>query len=307
MLVYKNPYATRGSNWYKGNVHTHTTESDGHLSPEDMCAVYRKAGYDFLAITDHHKLTDTGAYSTRGFLTIPGVEIGRPDHVVHLGATSVSQTADMIELLHELRSQPGLAIIAHPHWSNMSWERIAAADGHIGIEIYAYSPDINRGRGYSVQLWDMLLESGRRTWGFATDDCHYAPERPNCCGGWIVVAANALSQGEILEAIRHGAFYSSQGPLFYDIVTSDDGIYVRCSAVKAIRFISQVPGSGLGFYARTGEQLHEMSVPWDGERPRLNPNYVRIEIVDAAGRTAWSNPIWLSAPGDDNPGSRRKA
>jgi hypothetical protein len=294
MFSYENPYADRGSCWFKGNVHAHTTESDGHLSPEQLCEVYRRAGYDFLAVTDHDRLTDTTAYSGPDFLTLPGVEIGYPDHVVHLGAQSVNSTADMGQLLRELQREPGLAIVAHPHWSNMSWDRITAAEGYVGIEIYGYSPDINRGRGYAVQLWEMLLESGRRAWGFAVDDCHYNKERPNCGGGWIVVAANTLTQEDILDAIKKGAFYSSQGPSFYDVVTTDEGLYVRCSPVKVIRFISQTPGAGWSFHARIGERLDEMFVRWDGRRPRLRPNYVRLEIVDDAGRTAWSNPIYLS-------------
>jgi len=299
MINYENPYAGRGTTWFKGNIHAHTTESDGRLSPERLCEVYRQAGYDFLAVTDHNELTDTTAYSRPGFLTIPGVEIGYPDHVLHIGARSVNSTLDMTQLLRELQRESGLAIVAHPHWSNMSWDRIATANDYVGIEIYGYSPDINRGRGYSVQLWDMLLESGRRVWGFAVDDCHYGQERPNCCGGWIVAAANALTQVDVLEAIRRGAFYSSQGPSFYDIITTGEGLHVRCSPVKVIRFISQTPGAGWSFHARTGEHLREMFVRWDGQRPRLSPNYVRIEIVDDAGRIAWSNPIYLSDVGND--------
>ncbi len=42
---------------YKGNLHTHTTCSDGVRSPEEAIAAYREAGYDFLAITDHRLYT----------------------------------------------------------------------------------------------------------------------------------------------------------------------------------------------------------------------------------------------------------
>jgi predicted metal-dependent phosphoesterase TrpH len=38
--------------WYKGNLHTHTNNSDGVLSPAQMAEQYRAAGYDFLCITD---------------------------------------------------------------------------------------------------------------------------------------------------------------------------------------------------------------------------------------------------------------
>jgi hypothetical protein len=295
MMDYLNPYAGCGAQWYKGNIHAHTTASDGRLSPEEMCEVYRRAGYDFLAITDHNTLTDTSPYSSSDFLTIPAVEIGySPDHVLHIGSDSLHSGSDLAAILRGLQGEPGSAIVAHPHWSNMAWDRIASVSDYIGIEIYNYSVVVNRGRGYSVELWDMLLESGRRAWGFAVDDSHYREERPNCCGGWIVVAANAFRQVDILDAIERGAFFSSQGPSFRAIVTTDEGLYVRCSAVKAIRFNSQTAGAGWTFYSRVGEHLHEAFVRWDGRRPRLCPNYVRIEIVDDAGRTAWSNPIYLT-------------
>ena len=43
-------------NWYKGNLHMHTTVSDGELDPVEAISVYREAGYDFIAITDHRKV-----------------------------------------------------------------------------------------------------------------------------------------------------------------------------------------------------------------------------------------------------------
>ena len=43
--------------WYRGNIHTHTTESDGDAEPEVVAAWYRDHGYDFLALSDHNHLT----------------------------------------------------------------------------------------------------------------------------------------------------------------------------------------------------------------------------------------------------------
>lgn len=42
-----------GKIWYKGNLHTHTTNSDGAYAPEETIALYKSKGYDFLALTDH--------------------------------------------------------------------------------------------------------------------------------------------------------------------------------------------------------------------------------------------------------------
>src|SRR5229473_3164042 len=42
----------------KGNLHTHTTFSDGRLPADEVVARYRELGYDFLAITDHDDRID---------------------------------------------------------------------------------------------------------------------------------------------------------------------------------------------------------------------------------------------------------
>lgn len=43
--------------FFKGNLHCHTTVSDGKLSPDEVVALYRDLGYDFLALTDHRRLS----------------------------------------------------------------------------------------------------------------------------------------------------------------------------------------------------------------------------------------------------------
>ena len=58
------PFSSPGRFW-RGNLHTHSTRSDGHIGPEEVCAFYRAHGYDFLALTDHfleryeYPITDT--------------------------------------------------------------------------------------------------------------------------------------------------------------------------------------------------------------------------------------------------------
>ena len=44
-----------GKIWYKVGLHIHTTLSDGRKSPEEVVQIYKNAGYDAIAITDHWK------------------------------------------------------------------------------------------------------------------------------------------------------------------------------------------------------------------------------------------------------------
>ncbi len=51
--------------FYRGNLHTHSTRSDGILEPAEVCRRYKAEGYDFIALTDHligrydYPITDT--------------------------------------------------------------------------------------------------------------------------------------------------------------------------------------------------------------------------------------------------------
>jgi len=56
-----NPFSMEGE-WYKGNLHTHTNNSDGDLPTAQMAEQYRVAGYDFLCITDHNKVVRSKEY-----------------------------------------------------------------------------------------------------------------------------------------------------------------------------------------------------------------------------------------------------
>lgn len=63
----------------KGALHTHTTKSDGKLSPEEVIEVHASLGYDFLALTDHDFLMMPNAYAAvpeeyAGMLIFKGIE-----------------------------------------------------------------------------------------------------------------------------------------------------------------------------------------------------------------------------------------
>jgi len=75
---------------YKGDVHIHTYHSDGRESPGYVAAIYRRAGFDFIAIADHGKYAPSiEAQEVFKGLDIdlgifPGEEVHPPDNPVHM-------------------------------------------------------------------------------------------------------------------------------------------------------------------------------------------------------------------------------
>ena len=61
--------------YYKASLHTHSTVSDGQLTPEEVKAAYKEKGYSILALTDHSAMVDHSELTEPDFLMITGVEM----------------------------------------------------------------------------------------------------------------------------------------------------------------------------------------------------------------------------------------
>ena len=97
-----------------GDLHTHTTFSDGREKPEIVCANYRKYGYDFISVTDHHRyypsLKAMEFYKNipTELLVVPGEEVQLPPiygmmnetHIINFGGEySINSLVDDIAVL----------------------------------------------------------------------------------------------------------------------------------------------------------------------------------------------------------------
>ncbi len=294
----------REGQWFKGNLHTHTTESDGAETPERIIECYERGGYDFLALTDHEKLTRiTGAHS---LLLIPGEEIavGTPEaggrfHIVALNVQQQIEKGQFEhpqEVIDAVRAQGGEAIIAHPYWTGLTIRDMEPLTGFLGIEAYNSTCEYSIGKGHSLAHWDALLARNRRVFGFAHDDAHYHfnEHRPNdAVNAYIMVKAASLSIEDIMAAIKAGEFYAcsgpGQGPQILDFFVEDGFAVARTSPAKRITVVAN-PGGGLG------ERFTALQSPTVTEayyKLRGRETSVRVEVVDSEGKTAWSNPIVL--------------
>ncbi len=71
--------------FYKANLHAHTTVSDGKMTPEELKAAYLEKGYSIVAFTDHDVMVDHSELSDRSFLALRGYEIAVEDARQHEG------------------------------------------------------------------------------------------------------------------------------------------------------------------------------------------------------------------------------
>ena len=64
----------KNKNFYKGNMHCHSTLSDGHFTPEELKKLYKERGYSFLAITDHEHINNNSYLDDEDFITLTSAE-----------------------------------------------------------------------------------------------------------------------------------------------------------------------------------------------------------------------------------------
>ncbi len=301
--------------WYKGNLHTHTTRSDGAFSPKDTVALYAALGMDFLALTDHRQFADFAAMDEKlgDLLLIPGVEADinfedafKCHHMVALAPDTgfaggfahgdpvdlgrpAKGPADGQALIDYLNAKGCAVFLAHPVWSRTELSDFVDFQGLVGMEVYNHFCYYDGNTSTASVYWDSLLRRGKRVWGLATDDYHRHSGARNAGGGWIAVNAPELSARAVVDAIREGRFYASSGPEIYDFRYEDGVVSVECSPVSDIHFIQwEMPGFTVS--AEAGGTIAGASHKVDTRYTR----YVRAECVDAAGHTAWTNPIFLS-------------
>ena len=130
----------------------------------------------------------------------------------------------------------------------------------------------------------MSINNSRDFLAYAADDAHFG-DRPDHFGGWVHVRAAALDPAALLVALKAGHYYSSTGPELHEVAIEDGVIRVVCSPARAIH----VAGRGSVARYKLGDGLTAAQFPLD---PFLSA-YCRVTITDAAGKRAWSNPIWF--------------
>ena len=67
-------FISRADNQFKANLHSHTTLSDGSLTPEQSVEAYKSHGYQILALTDHEAPYAHHCFTTDEFLMLTGYE-----------------------------------------------------------------------------------------------------------------------------------------------------------------------------------------------------------------------------------------
>ena len=299
--------------WFKGNTHTHTTESDGDSSPDVVTRWYRGHGYQFLVLSDHNVLTSIDALNALHgeddrFLVIKGEEVsdrfdGQP---IHINGLDVAEKVDpqsgtsLVDVLQRnvdaIRRVRGVPHINHPNfrWAFSTKELRQVRNMRL-LEIFNGHPQVNNLGGGSVpgleEVWDAVLSSGTVMYGIAVDDAHNFkdPGNPAVAGpgrGWVMVRAPRLEARAILQALEDGQFYASTGVELSEYAATARAMIVTVKTDSWAKYRIQFIGKG-------GRVLHE-AIDSPAEYVfRGDETYVRAKVIESNGRVAWCQPVFV--------------
>ena len=299
--------------WFKGNTHAHTLESDGDSTPEEVTRWYKEHGYHFLVLTDHNVLTAVDGLNAKfaspgKFIVIKGEEVtsafeGKAIHVngletkAKIGRQEGTSVQEILQKsVDAVRAQEGVPHINHP---NFTWaltaDQLRAVRNNKLFEIYNGHPMVNNFGGGGIQgveaAWDTILSHGVLLYGIAVDDAHHFkdPGNPKLAGpgrGWVVVRSRELTARAILDAMERGDFYASTGVELTDYQVTATGMTVTVKKESYAKYRVQ-------FIGRGGQILSEALDSPATYTFRGNEGYVRARVLESNGRVAWLQPAMI--------------
>jgi hypothetical protein len=305
------PLSAPGHFW-RGNLHYHSTLSEGALKAEDVVGANKSAGYDFLQLSDHFlgrfgwPIADTRKLRSNNFISLVGAEVhametsaGEYWHILATGLPLNFPHAEPDEtgpmLAARAREAGAFVTIAHPSWSQLTIEdgrSIAAAHA---IEIYNHTCVVVTDRGEGFYVLDQLCNKDRLLTAVAGDDAHFHSGDLDAFGGYVMVKSEKLDPEALLDALKADEFYSSQGPRIHDIEITPSEVRIECSPVNTIAIVAGASSA----VSRVERGLTDATIDLDEAKKQawqeLPPNkWVRIVVIGGP-RHAWTNPIWVDA------------
>jgi hypothetical protein len=286
---------------FKANLHTHTTNSDGKFTPEEVVRLYSEAGYDVLAFTDHRVSNPVSTYDGRGMTLLSGMEVhpvgprGIPWHLLALGTPEDFRHDpdwDGQQAVDAIRDVGGIFFTAHPYWCGFTSAEVLTLRGSLGIEVYNTATRYI-GKAFNMQLWDECLDQGARYNAIAVDDVHAARD---LFKGFTMISAEDKSPKALLQALAEGNFYASQGPLFQKLNLENRIFEAEFTPCQEVILITN---GSWGFLGATTDEDGPRSPERTCQQFRCDlsklpsGSYVRCQIRDKQGNYAWSNPFFL--------------
>lgn len=180
----------------------------------------------------------------------------------------------------------------HPCFSLANYTQYTQYQGMNAMEICNFSSIATGSPDYNEKEYDDFLRLGMRLYCIATDDNHNHDRSrigwPNdSFGAFTMIKAEKLEYKALINALKAGSMYASQGPLIHELWFENGKLHIACSPAAQIRMNTASRRCGVT-ESKNGESLTDAAFdvfPEDG--------YVRVTVTDAMGRHANTNAYFV--------------
>jgi hypothetical protein len=320
------PSGPEGS-WFKGNLHTHTLNSDGDSTPDDVVRWYREHGYNFVVITDHNYLTNVDGLNAlhaadAKFLVLRGEEVTdrhgeKPLHVNGFGVerlilptsamtaalrreglTAIARRDTVVQALQEMvdsiRGANGVPSINHP---NYGWAITPDELGQVQrtklFEVFNGHPLVNNLGGGGVpgleETWDRILSSGKLLYGIAVDDAHVF-KRPEDKTTPRPGFGWVFVRAARLEP-RMLIEALERGEFYSSTGVVLQSLVTTATAMTVTVATERQSKYRIQFIGRQGRVLSETTASPATYTFTGDEGYVRAKVIESNGKLAWIQPV----------------
>lgn len=307
--------------WYRGDLHLHTSHSDGRYSPEEIVDYAQRRELDFFFSTDHNTQSSNLIW---GAVQPPGMLIGRGEEVTtrhgHWNAFGLNwwQWSDfryhpgdepgLEEAKRQVREAGGLVSINHPFALCGACNWTFSYDDWDAIEVWNGPWD--QTDELAVSKWQQMLSDGYYITAIGGSDAHRDPDVVGL--PTTVVRARTLATADILDGLRRRRAYLVRDPEmeinFYISARGGwpgyrgsgqtqvgDRIEARRGA-RAVLSARGLDGAKASFISQRGIMYQEdISGSREMEFRFSDADWLRVEVRNGTGSMlGMTNPILLS-------------
>ncbi len=318
--------------YFKTNLHTHTTISDGKLSPAEVKEAYKAAGYRVLCLTDHNVIVNHSDMNDPDFLMLTGMEINinSPEQRV-----SGAQTYHLNLIAKDPKNlwSPAKAFRKRPSAAEYE-DKMQCEDMDLQYNTDSVNAMIAKAneKGFLVMynhptwscqsypdyaplegLWGMevrnseccLLGHNENNFRVYKDILTLGKtifplgtddmHSPRALGkSWIMVGAKELDYSSVVEALENGDFYMSCGPEITGLWVEDNVLKVTCSDAQRVNM--ETYGRPAGVVHAEGEPLREAEFPLANLLAKVDGDpaaFIYVTVTAPDGSYAVTRPYYL--------------
>ena len=318
--------------YFKANLHTHTTISDGKLTREEVKEAYKALGYQILCLTDHNTTANHSDMNDEDLLMLTGVEI-------NVNAPNKSAVGGKTYHLNLIAKKPDNT------WSPSKvfrkFPEAAQYEDKMQCEEMdlQYAPDAINAMIAKANEKGFLVMYNHPTWS-CQNYTDYAPlkglwgmelRNSECCllghnennfrvykdlltlgnrifplgtddmhspralgQSWIMVGTSDLNYDNVIKALENGDFYMSCGPEITELTIEGDVLKVTCSDAQRINL--ETYGRMAKVVLAANEPLQEAAFNLSSFFAKVDDDpdaFIYVTVTAPDGTYATTRPYYL--------------